>query len=624
MAAASSLGCYVGRSRTEVPMCFKWDLTPLFVSDDDWREAVDKLLPMVAPMQEYKGKVCLSAENIAAVVRIHDDIDRALSRVRTYANLRADGDKSDSAAQGMADTIRSLESQIDADCSWIVPEMLEPIKVPSSETSAGNAEYAITHWLNHELLVPYRRYIELILRDAPHTLSAKEEALLAGMGDLLDNPRVISNLLRNADMKFPNLVISDANGIKTTVPLSNGNYISLLQSGDRNTRREAYTTLYTVYGSLAHTFSACLNAKVKASVFRARLRNYPSALEASLHADNVKPSVYHALIDAVHRSLPDLYSYFSLRCKSLKLEKLNMYDMHVSIVPDFSMKVPYDQACSWVRESLQILGPNYSELINKAISERWIDVYENRGKRAGGYSTGCYDAHPYILMNYNNDLDSATTLAHELGHAMHKAFSSRNQPHLYYSYRIFVAEVASTVNQMLLHEHLMTTATDIRLKAYLLNKKCDEFRTTLFRQTMFAEFEKIIHEKIESGVPLTDELLCTEYASLNTLYHGDNVIQDSLISFEWERVLHFFLNFYVYKYATSLCAAEKIVFNLLAHKPGFLDKYLNFLSSGCSKDPLDLLADMDLDLSSVDIIEDSISSFKKAVLGLSAALESLP
>ena len=387
-------------------------------------------------------------------------------------------------------------------------------------------------------------------------------------------------------------------------------------------REATYRTLYAEHEKYINTYAALLDGQVRRDVFYSRAAMFPSALAASLHNDVVEPSVYEALIAAVHAALPAFYKYVALRKRCLGLERLAMYDIYAPLVADVEVSVPYAKACEWMRAALRPLGADYLADIEKALGERWIDRYENKGKRSGAYSSGCYDSAPYILLNHAGDLRSAFTLVHECGHSVHTYLSNRAQPYHLAGYRIFVAEIASTVNECLLQHYLLTTpaalagtAADPRaVRIYLLNNQCDDFRGTVYRQVMFAEFEKLIHEHIEAGEALTADALCSIYLGLNKLYFGDNVDSDKLISYEWSRIPHFFYNFYVYKYATSYCVALRVAASIIKGEPGAVDRYIRFLSSGCTRDPLDLIKDiLGIDLTDPKVVQESLELFGKTV-----------
>eukprot|EP01106_Pelomyxa_sp_JSP_P000656 TRINITY_DN1098_c0_g1_i1.p1 TRINITY_DN1098_c0_g1~~TRINITY_DN1098_c0_g1_i1.p1 ORF type:complete len:471 (+),score=141.42 TRINITY_DN1098_c0_g1_i1:147-1415(+) len=417
-------------------------------------------------------------------------------------------------------------------------------------------------------------------------------------------------------MEFP--IIKNEQGVDQQI--THGNFIKLLESTDRGVRKRTFEGLYTTYRSLRNTIASCLNGFMKGQCFTATSRKFPSTLASSLHNDNVPVQVYDSLIEAVHQSLPVFYEYVHLRRTCLGLDVLDMYDQYVHLIPDFKLEVSFEQGSEWIREALKPLGPAYMSVVNQALTQRWIDVYENKGKRSGGYSGGCYDSPPYILINFVNTLDSVFVLVHEMGHSMHSYLSNKTQPHIYAEYKIFVAEVASTVNELLLFAYLTRVSTDKKLLAYLLNHRCDDFKGTVFRQTMFAEFEKMMAAKVEAGTPLTSDVLSDEYFELNKKYYGPEVKPHDLIRYEWCRIPHFYYNFYVYKYATSLCAAEKIASAIMEGVPGFVDKYLAFLSAGCSKDPIDLLADLGIDMRTPKVIVEAIANFRATTQKLSAIL----
>ncbi|RMD78155.1 MAG: oligoendopeptidase F, partial [Lentisphaerae bacterium] len=424
---------------------------------------------------------------------------------------------------------------VNAAIAWIRPEILS---LPDAVLEKAIAD---------PQLHPFRRKLQISLRDKPHTLDQEQEALLAQASEPLNTPVQAFSLLNNADLRFPE--VHDENGEK--VQLTHGNFIRFLESPQREVRREAFESLFGSYRDFRNTFAALLGGHVRKQIFLSRARKFPSALAASLHPDNIPQRVYETLIEVVHENLPVLQQYLELRRQVLKLPELEYYDLYVPMVPSLDLEIPYEQAQEWVLAAVEPLGEEYVTVCRNAFAERWIDVWETPGKRSGAYSSGCYDSPPYILMNYQNNLNSVFTLAHELGHSLHSWFSRQAQPHHYAQYKIFVAEVASTVNEALLSHYLLNTSTNNRIKAYLLNQKCEAFRTTVFRQTMFAEYEKLIHEQAENGQPLTADTLCETYRQLTQRYYAPGVRQHPLIEMEWARIPHFYYNFYVYKYATG-------------------------------------------------------------------------
>ncbi len=594
------------RERKDIPEEFKWDLNGLFPSEEEWEAAFASVDSLIDPQLTLKGKLAESPDNLAECIRTEDELSRKLDKVYTYAHLKADEDTANTKYMAMQDRVKKKYIDLSAKLAWIKPEIL------------AMDEDKLNAFRDADVMEPYRRALDLIIRDKPHTLNQSEERLLVMAAEPLDTASRTFGLLNNADLKFPK--ISDADG--NEVELTHGNYIRFLESKKREVRKGAFTVMYETYSGLKNTLSSTLSGNINKQIFYSRARNHESALKASLHADNVSQDVYDSLIEAVHRGFPMFFDYVALRKKCLGLDTLDMYDQYVPIVPDFDMEVPYEQACEWVRESVKPLGDEYCEAYAKAFNERWIDVYENRGKRSGAYSSGCYDSNPYILMNYQGNLNSVFTLAHEMGHSLHSYFSAKCQPHIYSQYRIFVAEVASTVNEALLSDYLMKNSDSDQLKAFLLNEKCDSFKGTVYRQTMFAEFEKIIHEKAEQSIPLTPDELCQTYYELNKQYYGPDVDADKLIKLEWSRIPHFYYNFYVYKYATGFSAAEAFSRRILSGDADAVTRYVDFLKAGGSKDPLDVLADAGVDLRDPAVIQDALTGFGDYVAKLRELLQS--
>ena len=595
------------KERSAVAEKDTWDLSPLFSNDAQWEEAFDKLASLADPIYPLRNHLSETAENIAKTLRLNDALERELNRLFTYSHLKADEDTANSHYAAMKSRCMSRSVELTASLSWIYPEILA---IPDDKLDQFQASPEMDG---------YVRELKTIRREKPHTLSEKEERLLSMVSEPLQTASSVFSMLNNADMTFP--TIKDDKG--KDIELTHGNFTTFLESYDRDVRASAFSAMYNTFNGVKNTLATTLDGDTRTRVFNAKVRNFDSALEASLHNDNVDPAVYNGLIEAVHGSLETFYSYIDIRRNQLNLDKLDIYDLYVPIVEDFDLKVDYEQAKQWVRDSLKPLGEEYCKLADKAFSERWIDVYENRGKRSGAYSSGCYDSPPYILMNYQPTLNSAFTLAHELGHSLHTWFSNTTQPHIYSNYKIFVAEVASTVNESLLMEHLLKTATDPQLKAYLLNHKCDGFRGTVFRQTMFAEFEKAIHQSVENGNPLTHESLSKQYLELVKKYHGPNVDPDERVSLEWARIPHFYYNFYVYKYATGYSAADAFSRQILSGEQKRIDQYLGFLKAGSSKDPLDILTDAGVDLRDPNVVANALASFGQRVEELGKTLKTL-
>ncbi|OVE77148.1 oligoendopeptidase F, partial [bacterium F16] len=501
------------KDRADVPDDDRWDLTGLYSDEMAWETEFAALETHCTPQLCLKGTLGDYSDNLAECLRQQDELNRILEQLSTYAARRSDEDTANTHCMGLLDRIRKEYVQISATLSWIRPEIL------------AIQEDTLNHFISTPVMEPHRRTMELLLRDKPYSLSDKEERLLALAGEPLESSGRTFGVLNNADLRFPD--VSDESG--QAVELTHGNYSVFLESNKREVRKQAFNAMFSTYDSLKNTLCSTLSGSVNKHVFYAQARGHESAIKASLHRDNVDISVYDSLIDAVHNALPIFHRYLSLRKRQLKLETLDMYDLYVPIVPDFSINVSFDEAFEWIVEAVAPLGTAYQDVLKRALDERWIDRFENRGKRSGAYSGGCYGSNPFILMNYQNSINSAFTLAHELGHSMHSYLSNLNQAHNQSQYTIFVAEVASTLNECLLFEYLMEKTDDPQFKAYLLNQKCEGFKGTVFRQTMFAEFEKTIYEMAEHGVPLTADSLCDAYVGLNDLYYGKDVVPDPLI-----------------------------------------------------------------------------------------------
>jgi oligoendopeptidase F len=591
--------------RSEIPEEMTWDLSPLYSNTDKWENDFSKINSMLKEFQTFKGCLSESPETLSEALKKDDKLDRLIEKTYVYAHLKSDEDIGNSENRGRLDRIESRYADIQGQTAWFEPELLE---MPDEKFEA---------FLNAPALSFYKRTLQEIKRSKQHTLSAKEERLLGMASDALSTPQKTFSMLNNADIKFP--TISDGDGNK--VELTHGNYIKYLEDGKREVRQAAFNGMYETFTKFRNTISSTLDGAVKTHVLNAKIRNFPSALEASLHSDNIPLQVYNNLIDTVHKNLPKLHDYFKLRTETLKLDKLDMFDIYNPLTEDYKVEATWEEACEWVRQACKPMGEEYCGILEKAFSERWIDVLECQGKRSGAYSSGCYDSNPYVLMNYNGTLNDVFTLAHELGHSMHSYYSREAQDYHYADYRIFVAEVASTTNELLLHDYLMKKTNDNKMKVYLLNHLADQFRGTIYRQTMFAEFEKMIHEHSEKSIPLTADKFCELYFELNAKYHGESVNPDKLIQMEWARIPHFYYNFYVYKYATGLSAAAALSKNILSGDKTKLDAYMGFLKAGDSKDVLDIMRDAGVDLSTPEPVNTALEQFEKTVGELSERLK---
>lgn len=584
--------------RSEVPAEHKWRLEDIYPTDAAWEEDLRKAKKLAEEIATKKGTLGQSSKHLHEALTLQDELLQTLDSVYVYARMRRDEDNANSKYQGLTDRATALSTQAYGAISYIQPEILA---IPTD---------TLKQWIQQdEGLAHYRIMLDEITRFKPHTLSAEEEALLANMSEVASAPSKIFGMLNNADLKFP--MITDENGEE--VELTKGRYTHFMESKDRRVRKEAFEALYSTYGKFRNTIAASLTSSVKADVFYARTRKYPSALYSALFADNVDISVYDNLIATIREHLPLMHRYISLRKKALGVDELHMYDLYVPIVPEVDMKIPYDQAVQTIKEALHPLGEDYGKVLEEGFTGGWIDVHENEGKTSGAYSWGAYTTHPFVLMNYQDNVNNMFTLAHEMGHALHSYYSNKNQPYTYADYKIFVAEVASTVNEALLMNHLLETTNDKHQRMYLINYYLEQFRGTVFRQTMFAEFEKIVHAKEEAGEPLTADSLNEIYRELNVAYHGPEMVIDKEIELEWERIPHFYRHFYVYKYATGFSAATSLSKQILEEGQPAVERYLQFLKGGSSDFPLNLLKNAGVDMTSPEPIREALAVFKALI-----------
>lgn len=518
-----------------------------------------------------------------------------LERLYVYARMRRDENNGEAKYQALADRAVTLSIKISCATSFVSPLI------------SSVADETLRAWIAEcPALKEYRFMLEELLRGKQHILSEKEEQIMAMVGDFSGNAKEIFTMLNNADLTFPSVKDGDKE-----LPLTHGSYIVLMQSPNREIRKQAYENLYSSFKQFINTIATTYATNVKKDVFYTRARGYESALAKALFSDNVPVALYEKLIDIIHEGLPEMYRYVAIRKKLLGIDDLGMEDIYVPLVPEVEKEFSYEEAVALVLKGLAPLGEEYGKVLKNAFQEGWVDVFETPGKTSGAYSWGVYGTHPYVLLNHRGDLDSVFTIAHEMGHAMHTYYSNKNQPYSLSGYTIFVAEVASTVNEILLTKYLLKTVEDKNLRRYILNHYIDQFRTTVFRQTMFAEFEKISHEMAEKGEPLTAEAMTKVYGDLNALYYGDGIKRDDTICYEWARIPHFYTSFYVYKYATGFSCAVQIANNI--EKPGMLEKYIAFLSSGGSDHPLELLKIAGVDLVSGEPIRNCMQAFQEAL-----------
>lgn len=594
------------KSRSEIPDEYKWNLKDIFSSNEAWEESFVKVEKNLENASQFQGKLGQSADQLMACLEWMDSVGSDLEEIYTYARMKRDEDNREALYQGMTDRAGSLSVRLSSALSFVIPELLT---IPEGKL----AEFRKT---NPKLEI-YDHALEDIMRKRQHVLSTAEETILAEVGELAEAPSAIFGMANNADLKFP--TIEDEKGKE--VELTKGNYTQFMESADRRVRKDAFEMLYQTYQKQINTWAATTNANVKADVFYAKIRKYPSAIEASLDDDRVPLTVYDALIETVHEYLPEMYRYMRLRKKMLGVEQLHMYDIYVPIVPEVKMEIPYSEALQMVRDGLKPLGETYLKILNEGFESHWIDIYENQGKTSGAYSWGTYRTHPYVLLNHQDTLDAMFTIAHEMGHSLHTYFSNQTQPHIYAGYKIFVAEVASTLNEALVMEHLLKTTKETKVLAYLLNHYLEQFRGTIFRQTMFAEFEKNTHALVEKGEALTADLLSQEYQKLNQKYYGPDVAADPEIACEWARIPHFYSSFYVYKYATGFSAATALARKILQEGEPSVKRYLDFLSSGSSDYPIELLRKAGVDMETPLPVKEAMEVFKGLLDQLEKVLE---
>ena len=582
--------------RNEVPVEQTWDLTDIFKTDELWSEEYEALGKMTDKIKSFEGKLSNSAKTLLDFFLLDDELEVRLSKLYGYANCKSDEDTANGFYQDMRGKAMNVYVAISGACSFSSPEIMA---IPD--------ETLESFFRAEPRLMTYRRPIESIRRRKEHVLSPECEQLLALSGEMADSPDNIGGVLRDADLKFQSVTDKEGN----VHPLTNGSFVPLLESDDVNFRKTVFETYYHRLGEFKNTIAATLDAQFKQLNFYTKARKYKTSLEASLDRTEVPVEVYKNLIESVHRNLDKMYRYVALRKKLLGVDELHMYDVYTPIVSDASSKITYDEAKQTVLESLAVLGNDYVNLLRQGFDNRWIDVYENEGKRGGAYSSGNSRPHPYVLLNHKDNLDSMFTIAHEMGHALHSYYSMSNQPTCTSDYVIFVAEVASTCNEILLMRHLLGKTTDKKERAYLINHFLDQFKGTVYRQTMFAEFELWMGEMSENGETLTAEMLSQKYLELNKLYFGHEMVSDEEISLEWARIPHFFYNYYVFQYATGFSAAVAIASRILQEGEKAVSDYLQFLSSGSSKDPISLLKIAGVDMSSPEPVNSALSLFNE-------------
>ena len=582
--------------RDEVSNDYKWDLTKIYKTDEEWNKDYQKLESEIIKIKDYTNFI-ESSENLYNFLTFNEKLERLLNKLYYYAHLNFDVDTLNDKYQEMNQKVIDMLDYFNELTSFVIPTFL---KIDYSK---------IQQYINElPSLKEYEFTLEQIYREKEHTLDEEKEHMLALLGKNLSNPGSTFEALTDSDLTFGNITVDGKE-----VELTESNYGKYISSFDRDIRKKVFERLFTTYRNFKTTITSIYNGDIDANISIAKIRNFNSALEASLYSDNIDKSVYENLIKTVHNNLDVLYDYYDLKKKVLNLDELHIYDIYTPMIKVDKQDYSFEEAKNLVLDTISIFGEEYKKNALKAFNEKWIDVYNNKGKRSGAYSSGFYDTAPYMLLNFENRINDVFTLAHELGHSMHTYFSCKNNSYNNSGYKIFVAEVASTVNELLLAKNLLKKSNSKEEKLNILNRLLELFKSTIYRQTMFAEFEKKIYELRERGNVLTSETICKEYYELNKLYFGNNVVVDDLIKYEWERIPHFYYNFYVYKYATGLSAACYIVKNILDNKENAKENYLKFLKSGGSMYPLDELKLAGVDMNKPEVVESAISMFKETI-----------
>lgn len=590
--------------REDVQEAYIWDLSDLYADDAAWELDFKAVKADAEHFKTFKGKMTQSPETLIESIKLREKISRLMENIVTYARQKQDENTKNATYQGLVARAETLMAEVSEMMSFAIPELL-------------GQDYALikSHLVHPELKI-YEKFFEDLFRGKPHILSEEIESLLAQTQELGRVPSNAYGMLLNADMTFEDAIDSEGNAH----PLTNGSYISLMMSTDRKLRMDAFEKFYKVYGAHINTISTLMQSEVKKNIFYSKVRNHSSSRAAALFENNIPVSVPDKLIDAVNANLDTFYKYMKLRKRVLGVEELHLYDIYTPIISNVDFKIPYDEAKTTVTDALGVLGDSYQTVLKSAFTDGWIDVYETEGKRSGAYSWGTYDSKPYILLNHKDNLDSMFTLAHELGHSMHSYLTHKNQPYVYGNYSIFVAEVASTTNEALLNDHLLKTITDPEKKKYVLNHYLEQFRGTIFRQTMFAEFERDIHKHVEAGGALTSEFMCDHYLALNRKYFGPDVIIDDSIKYEWARIPHMYYEFYVYQYATGFSAAISLADQILKEGEPAIERYLEFLSSGSKDYPIEILRAAGADMETEHPVTNALNVFKSVVDELDALL----
>lgn len=583
------------RRRDEIPESDKWRIDKIYETPAKWNEELNKLKEEAPKLKDFERKLG-NKEDLKAFLLLNEKLSRKLGKLYVYAHMRSHEDTSNPEMQSLVNKIDPYSAEFSSYTAYFVPEIL------------SLKEGTIENFINEDKdLKQYKIYFEMILNEKPHILSKEVESVLASVSDCLGAPESIYSMLTNSDMTFGEIV--DESGRK--VELTEGNYISFIKSKDRKVREAAFKLLFGTYKKYENTLATSLTSSIKNFVFESKTRKYNSSLEASLKPNNIPVEVYYNALKTVDENMDALHRYVRIKKKLLNLEEIHMYDLYVPVIECKKEHLEYKDAISLVEEGLKPLGKEYLDIFNEGINEGWIDVYENKGKRSGAYSWGSYDTMPYVLLNYNYELNDASTLAHEMGHSIHSYYTRKTQPYIYGDYSLFCAEVASTTNEILLIHHLIEKETDKNKKLYLINQELEQIRTTVFRQLMFAEFELKTHEAIENGESLTSEVLCKMWKDINIKYFGEDMNVDEEISIEWARIPHFYSDFYVYQYATGYAAASSFANSILSKGEEAVEKYKGFLKAGGSMYPIDTLKMAGVDMTTSKPLKDTLDRFNE-------------
>ena len=583
------------KSRNEIREEDKWNIEKIYKSSDDFEKDFEALKKEAPKLKDFEGKLN-DPQNILEYLKYSEKMNRLAEKLYVYAHLKSDEDTANNENQARMSKIDSYMADFSSYSAYFVPEILS-----LGEEYIMKAMEEVPELKNYEFL------FRDILKEKDHVLTKEMEELLSQVSDCLDAPDAIHNMLSNADMKFNK--IKDENG--NEVELTEGNYSSFIKSKDREVRREAFKTLFSEYKNLQNTFGTTLSASIKNFIFSAKIRKYKNALEASLKPNDIDVKVYKEAINTIDKNLSSLHRYVSLKKRMLGLDEMHMYDLYVPVIEIEKEHIEFDKGVEIAKEGLKPLGEEYLSIFNEGIENRWIDKYQNKGKKGGAYSWGCYDTMPYVLLNYNYDLNDVSTLVHEMGHSIHSYYSRKNQSYFYSGYTLFCAEVASTTNEALLIHHLINKETDKNKKLYLINQELEQIRTTVFRQLMFAEFELFTHESIESGIPLTALEYSKKWHELNVKYFGPDIVVDEDIDIEWARIPHFYSDFYVYQYATGYAAASAFASSILNKEEDAVSKYITFLKSGGSDYPINILKKAGVDMTTSKPLEATINRFNE-------------